>query len=48
MQHRGAKRIVGIAVDASPRQTGRVGRSEDIMLLEVTDWTDDLIADRGG
>jgi len=45
MQHRSAKRIVGIALDASYRQTGRVGRSEDIMLLEVTDWTDDLITE---
>lgn len=45
MQHRNAKRIVGIALDASPKLTKRRGSSEDIMFLEVSEWTDELIAD---
>lgn len=45
LQYRAAKRIVGIALDASPKLTNRNGSSEDIMFLEVPEWTEELIAD---
>jgi hypothetical protein len=37
--HRHLKRVIGIALDASSRVTGRKGGSEDIMLLERLEWT---------
>lgn len=37
--YRHLKRMVGIAVDASPKLTNRPGGSEDLMLLEILDWT---------
>lgn len=37
--HRHLKRVIGIALDASSRVTGRKGGSEDLMLLERTGWT---------
>jgi hypothetical protein len=37
--HRNLKRVIGIALDASPRRTGRTGGSEDLMLLERMEWT---------
>jgi hypothetical protein len=45
LQNSAAKRIVGIALDASPRMTRRAGSSEDIMLMEVPERTDELIAE---
>ncbi len=37
--NRNLKRVVGIALDASPRVTGQKGGSEDLMLLERLSWT---------
>jgi hypothetical protein len=37
--HRHLKRVIGIALDASSRVTGRKGGSEDLMLLERMEWT---------
>ena len=36
--HRHLKRVIGIALDASSRVTGRKGGSEDLMLLERLEW----------
>jgi hypothetical protein len=41
----GAKRIVGIALDASYKMTKRAASSEDIMLMETPEWTDELVAE---
>ena len=41
-EFRHLKRMVGIAVDASPHVTGRRGGSEDLMLLEINEWTPEL------
>lgn len=40
--HRELKTAVGIAVDASFAQTGRRGGSEDLMAIQVDEWTDEL------
>jgi hypothetical protein len=37
--HRHLKRVIGVALDASSRVTGRKGGSEDLMLLERLEWT---------
>ncbi len=37
--HRDLKRAVGIAMDASPKVTGRVGGSHDLIALEIDKWT---------
>lgn len=37
--HRHLKRVIGIAIDASPLVTKRKGGSEDLMLLERLEWT---------
>lgn len=37
--NRHLKRMLGIAVDASEQVTGRLGGSEDLMLLEIAEWT---------
>lgn len=37
--HRNFKRMLGIAVDASERVTGVKGGSEDLMLVEILEWT---------
>ncbi|PKP76481.1 MAG: hypothetical protein CVT81_14490 [Alphaproteobacteria bacterium HGW-Alphaproteobacteria-3] len=42
-EHRHLKRVVGIAFDASEKITGRLGGSEDLMAVEVDEWTDELI-----
>lgn len=36
------KRVVGIAVDAPSSMTGRRGGSEDLMMMEITEWTPEL------
>jgi hypothetical protein len=36
------KRVIGIAVDASAKITGRQGSSEDILALEIPAWTEKL------
>lgn len=41
-KNRHLKRLVGIAVDASPEMTGRQGGSEDILALEISEWTERL------
>ncbi|WP_066525799.1 hypothetical protein [Erythrobacter sp. CCH5-A1] len=41
-QNRSLKRIVGIAVDAAPSLTGRVGGSEDLMMVQIDEWTPEL------
>lgn len=41
-QHQNLKRIVGIAVDAAPSLTGRVGGSEDLMMVQIDEWTPEL------
>jgi hypothetical protein len=38
-QNRQLKRVVGIAIDASSKVTGRRGGSEDIMAVEIESWT---------
>lgn len=45
LEHQMAKRVVGIALDASPKMTSRRGSSEDIMFLEISEWTEQLIAE---
>ena len=40
--HRGLKCAVGIAIDASSRVTKRRGGSEDLIAVEVEEWTDEL------
>ncbi len=42
LENRQFKRIVGIAVDASSRVTGREGGSEELVAVEVTEWTPEL------
>lgn len=37
------KRMVGIALDASPKLTGRKGGSEDLIMMQVEEWTPELI-----
>ena len=41
-ENRHLKRVVGIAFDASSNVTGRAGGSEDIVAIEVHDWTETL------
>src|SRR5262249_2098778 len=41
-ENRGLKRAVGIGLDASSKVTGRKGGSEDMLALEVTEWTPEL------
>lgn len=36
------KRIVGLAFDARKTMTGRAGRSEDLMMMEILEWTPEL------
>jgi hypothetical protein len=38
-ENRTLKRALGIAFDASSKVTGREGGSEDLLALEVTEWT---------
>jgi len=40
--NRNLKRMVGIAVDASSQVTGRTGGSEDLVAIEITEWTPEL------
>lgn len=40
--NRGLKRAVGIGLDASSKVTGRKGGSEDMLALEVNEWTPEL------
>jgi hypothetical protein len=42
--HRNLKRMVGVAVDASSRVTGRQGGSEDLVAYEIDAWTPELEA----
>jgi hypothetical protein len=44
-QNRQLKRIVGIAMDASSKVTGRQGGSEDIMAIEIKNWNPELEAE---
>jgi hypothetical protein len=44
-KNRETRRAVGIAIDASSRVTGRKGGSEDILALEVKEWTPELEED---
>jgi hypothetical protein len=44
-ENRQIKRAVGIAIDASSRVTGRKGGSEDVLALEVREWTPGLEED---
>lgn len=41
-ENRQVKRAVGIAIDASPRVTGRKVGSEDLLALDVEKWTPGL------
>lgn len=41
-QHRHLKRMVGIGVDASSEITGRQGGSEDLVVVEIDEWTSEL------
>jgi len=43
-QHRDMKTAVGIAIDASTLQTGRRGGSEDLVAVQVDEWTDEMVA----
>jgi hypothetical protein len=38
-ENRTLQRALGVAFDASPKVTGRTGGSEDILALEVPEWT---------
>ncbi len=40
--NRNLTKVIGIAIDASPEITGRRGGSEDILMMEVPNWTDTL------
>ena len=40
--HRNLKRAVGIGLDASAEITGRPGSSEDMLVLEIDKWTENL------
>jgi hypothetical protein len=40
--HRHLKRMVGVAIDASSKVTGRRGGSEDLVAYEIDAWTPDL------
>jgi hypothetical protein len=44
-EHRNLRRMVGIALDASSRVTGREGGSEDLVAVEVKEWTPELERD---
>ncbi len=41
-ENRQFKRVVGVAIDASSRVTGRQGGSEDLIAVEVAEWTPEL------
>jgi hypothetical protein len=41
-ENRHLRRVVGIAMDASAKVTGRQGGSEDILAMEVPEWTEEL------
>lgn len=41
-RHRNLKRMVGIATDAPSKMTGKHGGSEDLMLVEISEWTVEL------
>lgn len=41
-EHRDIKTAIGIAFDAAKEVTGRQGSSEEIMAIEVSEWTDEL------
>lgn len=41
-QNRNLKRMVGIALDASSRVTGRKGGSEDLLMIEIPEWSAEL------
>jgi hypothetical protein len=41
-KRRDLKRMVGVALDASSRVTGRQGGSEDLLALEIEEWTPEL------
>jgi hypothetical protein len=42
-KNRQFKSAVGIGVDASFKVTGRAGGSEDLLTLEITNWTNELV-----
>lgn len=44
-EHRNLKRAVGIAMDGSNKTSEGRGGSEDLMAIEITEWTDQLSAD---
>ena len=41
-ENRQFKRMVGVATDASSRMTGRKGGSEDLIAIEIEEWTPEL------
>ena len=41
-ENRQFKRMVGIAIDAPSRVTGRKGRSEDLVAIQIEEWTPEL------
>ena len=43
--NRSLKRMVGVAVAASSKITGRRGGSEDLMMVQITEWTPELEAE---
>lgn len=43
--NRSAKRMVGIALDAHSSITGRKGGSEDLLVVEINEWTSELEAE---
>lgn len=44
-EQRQLKTVVGIGVDAHWTQTGRLGGSEDLMAIQVDEWTDEMLED---
>jgi hypothetical protein len=44
-EHRHLNIAVGIAIDASSLQTGRRGGSEDLMAIQIDEWTDELLVE---
>lgn len=44
-EQRQLKTVIGVAVDAHWTQTGRLGGSEDLMAIQVDEWTNEMLAD---
>ncbi len=44
-ENRNLRTAVGIAIDASPEQTGRRGGSEDLVAVQINSWTAEMVAD---